>query len=392
MTGSSEHREKKSVDLWASPHGKRKLIYLFANHSAAGGVGELWSDLAHGLNQRGYDTKLIALWRLPHSASAAEGRGTWHHVLPRKPTSASELIKLSTGLLTLFRKNSPDWVLTAMPAANLIVPTFAAITGKGTRVITTHHTPASTLSWFMSKLDRYAAAMPNVRAAVNVSNAVAASYASKLSWISAKQHVIHNALSLHVEHQLAALSEHRRIQPRIGDKFHVVALGRLSAQKNFDVLIAAAQFLPNINISIVGKGPDETKLQDLAERLGVQDRITFHGFMVREAALKLLASGDVFVQTSRFEGHSLALIEAAKLGLPMIVSNIPVQIEGITDEAGTICAITIDPDDVVGLAESILRLSSDSILQAHLSSQALRIGRESSFEGMISQYEAILEI
>ena len=381
------HRKLPEVRSSAT---RNPAVYFFANHSAAGGVGELWADLADGLRRQGSKTRLIALWPLPHAPSAADGRSVWTHILDRKPATPLDLLRLGLRLFRLLRTERPDWVLTAMPAANLLVPALAFLSGRGIRAATSHHTPAFTLGWLMGKLDCYAAAIPSVRAAINVSKTVAESYAERAPWLRAKQRVIHNALPPDVERQLASLADRRSTMAETGAPFHVVALGRLSAQKNFDVLVEAVRHLSDVRISIIGKGPDEEKLHALAARLGVQDRITFHGFLAREKALELLASGDVFVQTSRFEGHSLALIEAAKLGLPLVLSNIPVQVEGSTDRAGTPCAVTLDPDDAPGLAGWLDRLRTDAALRADYSVRATRLAGESTFEGMLGLYSALV--
>lgn len=365
-------------------------LCFVVNHSAAGGVGELWTDLAHAFNEKGYATSLVAFWPLENAARATHGAVPWSHIAPAKPRSAAEFLRFYRALVEYFRAERPDRIVTAMPAANLLIPLAAGMADHRIEVVTTHHTPADTLDGIAGRLDRYARLMPNVRSAVSVSQAVARSYAPAGARLSAKQRVIHNALPPRIEHQLADLRCERERSYRRGERLHVVALGRLALQKNYEVLIRAAKRLGNVEISIVGAGPEEQRLRDLVRQTGVDDRVFFRGFLPRDEALRIVANADIFVQMSRFEGHSLALIEAAKLGLPLIVSNIPVQVEGITAENGDLCGIALDMDDDQGLAGWIERLAADDVLYAKASRLAEIIARESSFDRMIAAYERLL--
>lgn len=104
----------------------------------------------------------------------------------------------------------------------------------------------------------------------------------------------------------------------------VLAVGRLSEQKGFDVLIKAHalalnQGAPFHHVLIAGEGPDLTKLKALAAELGVSDTVTFPGFVSNP--LSLMKQADLFVLPSRWEGFPLALCEAVLLGVPTIASD-----------------------------------------------------------------------
>ena len=170
----------------------------------------------------------------------------------------------------------------------------------------------------------------------------------------------------------------------------VVALGRLTYQKNYPMLIRAIAAVPGAMLEIVGGGEDEAALRALVADLGLGDRVAFAGLIPREAALAKAASADVFVQVSRYEGHSLALIEAARLGLPLVVSDVPVQVEGITARDGMRCGIVVALDDPVALASALRALHDDPALRSHWSGLASRLGAEASNARMLDRYEAVL--
>ena len=149
--------------------------------------------------------------------------------------------------------------------------------------------------------------------------------------------------------------------------------------------------MPDVTVTIVGNGPDEASLRDLAAQLGVTDRVAFLGHLPREEALAVLADGDIFAQVSLFEGHSLALVEAAKLGLPLVVSDVPVQIEGITASDGTRCGIAIGAQDAEGLAAAICGLLDDPRKYDELAARSAMLGAEASYVNMLNRYEALVQ-
>jgi glycosyltransferase involved in cell wall biosynthesis len=103
----------------------------------------------------------------------------------------------------------------------------------------------------------------------------------------------------------------------------VVAAGRLSREKGFDLLIRAHGLLRDVGavphrIVLLGDGPDRTKLADLADSLGVGDSVVFAGFQANP--LPDIASADLLCMPSRYEGFPLVLLEALALGVPVIAS------------------------------------------------------------------------
>ncbi|MBB93413.1 MAG: glycosyl transferase [Rhodobacteraceae bacterium] len=95
------------------------------------------------------------------------------------------------------------------------------------------------------------------------------------------------------------------------------AIGRLDAQKGFDLLIPAFRALPfpDVRLEIFGNGPQRAALEALA---GTDQRITFHGHVAPETAL---ARCDAVVMPSRWEPFGLVATEALAGGRPLLVSG-----------------------------------------------------------------------
>jgi glycosyltransferase involved in cell wall biosynthesis len=151
-----------------------------------------------------------------------------------------------------------------------------------------------------------------------------------------------------------------------------MTVGRLSAQKNHAQLIRAMAHVPDGVLEIIGGGEDEADLRALIAQLGLAHKVTLAGQFPREETLQRLAGADVFVQVSLFEGHSLALLEAARMGVPLIVSQVPEQIEGITDAQGELCGVAVPLSDEKALGRVLQEWATDEVQRRAWAQKSLR--------------------
>ena len=366
----------------------RSVVFMLS-HSSAGGAQEIMADIAEGFVEAGSAVRMVALY--PTDKVVRDERLEWEFIVPTKPKSPLAMAAMGLALVRWFRRERPDVVLTALPAANLMAALGSRLAGNGTRVIISHHSPVETHNPLINFADGYAGRLKSVCSIVSVSNAVAASLDGKAASYRAKRRTIHNALPPRLERLLDELGEARRAAGRDGGARgrRVVATGRLAAQKNYQTLIRAAAHMPDVTIDILGDGPDRAALLALAAEVGVTGRVRFLGMRPREDALRLLADGDVFAQVSLFEGHSLALIEAAKLGLPLVVSDVPVQVEGVTARDGTSCASIVPVLDDRALATAIIGLLDDPAHYRTQAEAARRLGGEATYAAMLGAYREL---
>ena len=103
----------------------------------------------------------------------------------------------------------------------------------------------------------------------------------------------------------------------------VVAIGRLSPEKNFDLLIEVFSQLKNTDyvLSIYGDGPSKKYLSNLIVCLNMEERIFLKGKVPR--VVDHIKSADIFVLLSKHEGMPNALIEAMAMGLACIATDVP---------------------------------------------------------------------
>jgi glycosyltransferase involved in cell wall biosynthesis len=359
-------------------------ILFGITHSEPGGATILWHDLGTAFKARGHEVAMVALY--PHGDN--DDTSMWRYCLDHPPSGAQDVLRAIWKAKQLCQSISADAIFTALPAANVIFPMASLITKRRRPMnFISQHTPSETYNQKFNYLDGLLGTSPVIDGVICVSNAVRESLAGKSKAYQRKTHVIKNALPPSIEIAVAKLCEDHVV---VNGGRRIIASGRLAAQKNLSVLIKAMAQVKDATLEIVGAGPEEMLLKSLALEVGIFDRIIFAGWKSREEALRCVAMSNVFVQPSRFEGHSLALVEAAKLGIPIIVSDVPSQVEGITRSDGRQCAISVDPDDHCALATAISSVLDNPDQRTLYRSLSLSLASEITFSGMVDQYEACL--
>ncbi|HEX7871586.1 MAG TPA: glycosyltransferase family 4 protein [Sphingobium sp.] len=148
------------------------------------------------------------------------------------------------------------------------------------------------------------------------------------------------------------------------------AVGRLVAQKGFDMLIDAFASVagghPDWILRIWGEGPDRAALERQIALRGMTARIQLPG--VSDSPGSWIGSADAFVLSSRFEGWGLVLGEAMAAGLPAVSFNCHWGPEEMIDQGEN--GLLVPPDDVAALAAAMARLMGDADLRTRLGEAA----------------------
>lgn len=129
---------------------------------------------------------------------------------------------------------------------------------------------------------------------------------------------------------------------------YIIAVGRLSEEKNFERLIEAMQIvnesLKQFQLFIYGTGPGHLKLKEAISSRGLDNVVLLKGY--KENVWECILNAQLFVSVSLFEGMPNAVLEAAALGTPMLLSKISAHQMSFNDEAATF----VDPNDGEGMA------------------------------------------
>jgi len=135
-------------------------------------------------------------------------------------------------------------------------------------------------------------------------------------------------------------------------------------------------------LMMVGEGPEKEKAEDLAEELGIQDKVMFLG--QSHEIDKILCFSDLFLLTSKRESFGLAALEAMINGVPVISTNtggLPeVNEQGVS---GYLC----DVGDVKGMAKRALSILSDNHTLQTFKQNARKVAEQFDINQIVPMYE-----
>jgi glycosyltransferase involved in cell wall biosynthesis len=113
------------------------------------------------------------------------------------------------------------------------------------------------------------------------------------------------------------------------EKLELITIGRLVPQKDYITLLTALSMLSKRNLQfgmvVLGEGPLESELKELARVLGIEDFVSWRGKV--ENVFDFLLDADFFILSSVYEGFGLVLLEAMDAEVPIICSKIPTFVE-----------------------------------------------------------------
>jgi glycosyltransferase involved in cell wall biosynthesis len=157
-----------------------------------------------------------------------------------------------------------------------------------------------------------------------------------------------------------------------GSGLRLLAVGRLSRYKGFDVLLDALARLPGARLLLVGDGECARELRAQADASGTSGRIAFAGALPDEALAGAYAAAEAFVLPSldRSEAFGLVLLEAMRAGLPVVASAIPGSGVGSVVQEGR-TGLMVPPGDAPALAAALEQLD-DATLRARLGTAGRR--------------------
>ncbi len=207
---------------------------------------------------------------------------------------------------------------------------------------------------------------------------------------SRKVSVIHNAINLDDK----IFSDRHPVREELGipqDSFLVVSAGRLSPEKNYSAMIAVAKRVvaenTSIYFAIFGEGFLRSKLEQQRDAAGLNGRLFFPGF--REDIHNAFYSMDVFMLPSLTEGLPNVALEAFAARKPIVASAV-----GGTPEIVQhgISGFLAAPDDIVGMAESILRLAGNAGLRKRMGEAGYQYAATNfGFEAQTKKYEELYD-
>ncbi len=173
------------------------------------------------------------------------------------------------------------------------------------------------------------------------------------------------------------------------DAWLVGTVARLVPQKALHVLLTGyANYrkyaTKPARLLLVGRGPLEEELKELAKKLGISDEVIWAGY--REDIPLVMNTIDCFALTSIYEGFGLVLLEAMAASKPIVATAVSAIPEVVThNETGILC----DVNNAQALGEAFLRMEKDDIREVFGAAGNRRALELFTLEKMVSQTKTI---
>ena len=202
--------------------------------------------------------------------------------------------------------------------------------------------------------------------------------------------IIHNPLDLNDIRSKAEAGHSHFDRTALNGRPLIVAAGRMTADKGFDVLLRAfAQLLASglkARLLLLGDGLLRPQLSRLCAELEVSDSVEMPGHSLNP--YPDIRAADVFVSASRCEGFSMVLAEAMALGVPIVSTDCPSGPREVLDNGR--CGVMVPSEDASALAAGLARVLADLGLRARLIDAGLRRVEAFSTERIVPQWSRLL--
>lgn len=294
-------------------------------------------------------------------------------------------------LSAIIRREKPDVVVSSILRANLI--SRIACKRTGTRLIGTFVSDGYSAerrqsfslkrklgAWFYYRLDKATAHIPK-------------------AWIANSESIKKsNCRYLDINPSIVEVVYRGRDKEKfpekinkIGSPFRFVFVGRLLETKGLVELVQAFEAViathPNCTLDIYGDGTFRKKLSAVISSSPASSKITAHGAVLD--GWKKMYEADCFVFPSWYEGFSGSLIEAMMVGIPIIASDIPMNLEAV--ESGK-TALIFPAKSKEGLKSAMLQMISEYPRMAEMGRKAQMVAREKfDIRKIASDYETVLK-
>lgn len=172
----------------------------------------------------------------------------------------------------------------------------------------------------------------------------------------------------------------------------ILSVGRLVERKGFDKVIEAMpeilRAVPDAEYQIVGFGPYAVELKNLAEKLGIGERVKFFSNISNTELPEFYKNCKIFAMPARqiggdVEGFGIAYLEAALFGRPSVAGNVGGASEAVLNNQ---TGLTVNPEHSAEIAAAIIKLLKDDNLRQKLGEAAkARVASEFTWEKQINK-------
>lgn len=351
---------------------------LFVNSSlASGGSERVMTLLANEFANRNYDVSMFLLrdgkkdvYKLSEKIKCVRFKYKYKNKLY---IGVSRLLKMHN----LIKKNKYDVIISFMYDINYM--TAISCVGCGSKLIISERAdPKNRTVSFIGRLLNNFSFLKSDKIVFQTKDVM--NYFN--SKIKSKSVVIPNPVNCHIGKSVFS-----------SRKENIIAAGRLTEQKNFDMLIDAFAILKeekkysNFKLYIYGEGPLKNILKEKTKSLGLNKDVFFPGFdnNIEEKMKKSY----LYVSSSNFEGISNSMIEAMAIGLPVICTDCPVGGASLMIK-NNVNGILISVGDVKSLHRSMKKVIDDKDFAQKIGNNAIKVNDDYSINKIVDIWEKVL--
>ncbi|AAM30345.1 glucosyltransferase [Methanosarcina mazei Go1] len=132
---------------------------------------------------------------------------------------------------------------------------------------------------------------------------------------------IPNGINLKEFEHLRNSQKGKGVEKKKGKEKTLLYVGRLEEYKGVQYIIQSLPELKDFRLQVVGNGPYEEELRNMAKNLGVDERVEWLKNLSREELLECYADADIFLMLSSHEAYGITVAEALAAGIPCVVAK-----------------------------------------------------------------------
>lgn len=357
-------------------HRPRSIVFLGTAHDN-GGTSILASNLAKAMRAQGHH---VEEWYL-FGSDGDWPAGARVFMAAKRSRSPFVLISLFFRVIAALRQRKPDVLFGLQPFSNLLVGVAGRIAGIRNR-IPTYHGPRQFVTHTLMTLDGIVSRLGLYTQMVACANSVAETYGREGQEVVVNGHDIPKAFPRAEARTALGLPPAGLILGQIG---------RLSHQKNQSFSLDLLQQLPEAVLVLVGIGPDETALRSQIEAGGLAERVRIIPAIAHGRVGLFYSAVDLVLFPSRYEGLSLAAIEAIHAGVPSLCTDIPSFREMFAPSPLLTAKLLLQAGGQSAWVARIRNILQDQELRKQIGSELARLSPAYGFEVMAEQYLRLID-
>ncbi len=170
----------------------------------------------------------------------------------------------------------------------------------------------------------------------------------------------------------------------------IIAAGRLTKQKNFEMLMKAFQIFskdhPDFQLNIYGEGHLKSELEKCAEELGIKDKVTMPGYVSN--VNEVMNDAAIYASSSNYEGISNSMLEALAMGIPSVCTDCPVGGAAMVIQSG-VNGILVPVNGINQMASAFSKIADSKEFAELLSRNAIKSCNEFLLDSVFEKWRKL---